>query len=130
MPDYMECPECESLASLYCEYGVIRSFKCKACGLDFDSFAYYSIDEKFVPPPSFGVSCHVDKNLSKLERLKLKIKLKNIFSGYSNFHISDMEEQLEKELVDLELGVYSEREVEELLIKSKNAGLNISFKPI
>lgn len=102
-------------------------YKCDICGHEKAVRVHY-LDAP-VPLGTKTFRALVDASNSTATK-KLRIKVKNVFAGRSNFHLDKLDIQISKSEKIWDLGLYSEREVSELAINAKKIGLDLNFKLI
>ena len=124
MSEKVKCKNCGSIATLISRNGVMEIYLCDACGLQTEAIAHYL--DKPIPLETKSYKAIVttaDQN----EARKAAIKIRRIFSGYSNFYKEDLQNQLSAGLLIFELGIYSDREMVLLARQAEAINLNLQF---
>lgn len=121
-----ECLQCKGAVKLEWRRGTIMGFSCLECGFYFEVLASFIEDLSGFKSNAF--MARVDfSNLSKNEYLKLFIKVKRIFNGYSNFDYACLQGQLDDGMKVVDLGYYSNDEIESLQEAAIQFGIVIDF---
>ena len=124
MTNAVKCPKCNGNSYLHGEIGSMELYVCSSCGNNFNVRSHYV--EKFVSPLPKAFRATVDASDENGLR-KLKIKVKKVFSGRSNFYVDSLEKQIKQELKIWDLGFYSENEVVQIQATAKEFDLNVQF---
>lgn len=120
-----DCPTCgEGVYNVIGEEGSIRFYRCDKCGGEISVRIHY-VEEK-IPLETKVFKALVEVNDPSLV-VKLRIKVKRVFGGRSNFYQDDLDRQINEGLKSWDLGYYASEEVEELSSKAQELGLIIKF---
>ncbi|MGQ5525624.1 hypothetical protein ACUHMQ_20560 [Chitinimonas sp. PSY-7] len=124
MQEEIKCINCDGIATLVSTEGAIKTYLCSACGFKFEGIAHY-VEQ----PISLGIKNYRAFVIvpDEVEARKAAFKIRRLFSGLSNFYLEDLQSQLSAGVLELDLGIYSDREVEKLLPQAEILNLNLKF---
>lgn len=121
------CPVCGAEAKVVKDGGYKILIGCSSCGSETYVRVHPVIDPESIELDVKEYNAYVEVEDPSLF-LKTGIKVRKIFKGYSNFYLDDLQRQIERGDKLWNLGVYSQREVGELLEKAESLGLKVSFQ--
>ncbi|NHZ42602.1 hypothetical protein [Massilia aquatica] len=121
----ISCIECGGDAVIVSEVGIVRLYRCEKCGKEFYARVHYVHD-----PISLGIKTYKAKiNAADPTAVtKLRIKVRKVFSGKTNFRPDDLDRQIASGLPWWDLGFYSEDELSGLESSAKKMNLDILFE--
>ncbi|MGY8627964.1 hypothetical protein [Chromobacterium violaceum] len=126
MASGVKCPVCGGESQVSKRDGSMQFLTCLSCKYEFAVRAHYTEDSILLETKVFKAL--VDVNDPSMVR-KLRVKVKKVFEGKSNFYQEDLDRQINQGAKYWDLGFYSDQEIEELLKKAVEFGLEVNFIP-